>query len=86
MRTCSCGVSTVGFDPRCRAASPSRPSASKRCFYNPIVSRAASDLRGNRRVALAIGQQQDDARSPRRIGTAASRSLMAFQFCSLLDT
>ena len=37
MRAAKAGVSTVGFEPRCRAANPDRPSCTNRCFHNAIV-------------------------------------------------
>jgi hypothetical protein len=37
MRASSAGVSTVGFEPRWRAANPARPSCAKRCFHSAIV-------------------------------------------------
>jgi len=37
MRASRAGVSTVGFEPRWRAANPARPSFAKRCFHRAIV-------------------------------------------------
>ena len=37
MRASRAGVSTVGFEPRWRAANPASPSVAKRCFHNAIV-------------------------------------------------
>ena len=37
MRAAKAGVSTVGFEPRWRAANPATPSVTKRCFHKAIV-------------------------------------------------
>ena len=37
MRASRADVRTVGFEPRCRAAKPARPSVANRCFHNAIV-------------------------------------------------
>jgi hypothetical protein len=37
MRASRAGVSTVGFEPRWRAANPATPSVTKRCFQRAIV-------------------------------------------------
>ncbi len=37
MRASKAGVSTVGFEPRWRAAKPAKPSFATRCFHKAIV-------------------------------------------------
>ena len=47
--------------------------------------RTAARFRGDAPIAVAAGQQQDDPRSTRRIGTPAARPLSGFQFRALLS-
>jgi len=56
MRACSCGVSTVGFDPRCRAARPARPTEASSPDWNAVVRLGVRHLRARigRTVPLTI--------------------------------
>ena len=66
--------------PRCRAVRPATPSASNRRFQRAIVRELQPVFAGDARVAVAVGQQQDDARPTRGIGAPAAGSLSGFEF------
>ena len=80
MRACSCGRQHGRLRAHDAArVSPARPSASKRCFQSAIGPRAAARLRGDARVRVARGQQQDHARPTRRIGATRGATAPGFR-------